>query len=188
VSRAKALSNRVGAVHQRALKARIDVSPQRGQRKMQRAAMRRINPDRILCAGVEPDKGAGLGAMAVQDIRFQSPDQTLEARPHQCVGRKRLAANSYAVNAKFETRRDFRQRLVGAFAAGETVGDDADVMAALGLAVGEVEDMTKNPADGRTRCVQDAERLAFDCRHDQNQRSPTSTVSPGLREVPGGTT
>jgi hypothetical protein len=48
--------------------------------------------------------------------------------------------------------------------------------------------MAEDSADGRACRVQDAERLAFHLRHDQNQRSPTSTVSPGLREVPGGTT
>ena len=84
--------------------------------------------------------------------------------------------------------RDFRQRLLGAFAAGEAVGDDADVMAAVGLAVGEIEDMAENAADGRARRVQDTKRLTVDDRHDQNQRSPTSTVSPGLMDVPGGTT
>jgi hypothetical protein len=66
-------------------------------------------------------------------------------------------------------------------------------MAAVDLAVGEVEDMSDDAADGGPRGVQDAERLTFQVlalqiRHDQNQRSPTSTVSPGLRDVPGGTT
>ena len=84
------------------------------------------------------------------------------------------------MNAELEARGDFRQRLLGAFAAGEAVGDDADVMAAVGLAVGEIEDMTEDAADRRARRVQDTKRLAFDHRHDQNQRSPTSTVSPGL--------
>ena len=164
------------------------LSLQRGQRVMQRTAVRRVDADRILGSGLEPDEGAGLGAVAMQDIRFQSPDQALESRPRQRIGRTRLAANRNAMNAELETRRDLRQRLVGAFAAGEAVGDDADVMAAVGLAVGEIEDMTEDAADGRARRVQDTKRLAFDHRHDQNQRSPTSTVSPGLREVPGGTT
>ena len=92
------------------------------------------------------------------------------------------------MNAELEARGDLRQRLLGAFAAGEAVGDDADVMAAVGLAVGEIQDMTEDAADGGARRVQDTERLAFHHWHDQNQRSPTSTVSPGLREVPGGTT
>ena len=155
---------------------------------MQRTAVRRVDPDRAPGAGLQTDKGAGLGAVAVQDIRFQPPDQALEAGPYQRIGRHQLAANGNAVNAELQARRDLRQRLVGAFAAGEAVGDNADVMAAVGLAVGEIEDVADDAADGGARRVQDTERLAFHHRHDQNQRSPTSTVSPGLREVPGGTT
>ena len=59
------------------------------------------------------------------------------------------------MNAELEARRDFRQRLLGAFAAGEAVGDDADMVAAVGLAVGEIEDMAEDAADGRARRVQD---------------------------------
>ena len=51
------------------------------------------------------------------------------------------------MNAELEAGGDFRQRLLGALAAGEAVGNDADVMAAVGLAVGEIEDMAKNAAD-----------------------------------------
>ena len=91
----------------------------------------------------------------------------------------RLAANGEAMDAEFEARRDLRQRRLGAFAAGEAVGDDADVMAAIGLAVGEVEDVTEDSADRRAHRVQDAKRLIWNRGHDQNQRSPTRTVSPG---------
>jgi hypothetical protein len=96
--------------------------------------------------------------------------------------------NGNAMHAELEAGRYFRQRLLGALAAGEAVGDNADVMAAVGLAVGEVQDMTKDATDRGARRVQDAKGLTVDDRHDQNQRSPTSTVSPGLMEVPGGTT
>ena len=126
--------------------------------------------------------------MTVQHVRLQLANHALESGPHQKIARQRLTANRRAVNAELETRGDFCQRLLGALAAGEAVGDDADVMAAVGLAVGEIEDMAENPADRRARCVQDTKRLTVNERHDQNQRSSTSTVSPGLRGVPGGTT
>jgi hypothetical protein len=61
-------------------------------------------------------------------------------------------------------------------------------MAAVGLAVGEIQDMTKNAAHRGARRVQDAKGLTVNDSHHQNQRSPTSTVSPGLIDVPGGTT
>jgi hypothetical protein len=47
--------------------------------------------------------------------------------------------------------------------------------------------VAEDAANGRTRRVQDTKRLAIDHRHDQNQRSSTSTVSPGLRDVAVGT-
>ena len=48
---------------------------------------------------------------------------------------------------------------VGALAAGQAVGDDADMMAAIGLAVGEVEDVAEDAADRRAHRVQDTKRL-----------------------------
>ena len=120
---------------------------------------------------MQSQEGAGLGAVAMQDVRLQFADHAPETRPHQEVGRERLAANGDAVNAKLEARGDFGERLLGAFAAGEAVGDDADVMAAFGLAVGQIEDMAKDPANRGARGVQDTKRLAFDNRHDQSQHS-----------------
>src|SRR5206468_2689520 len=85
-------------------------------------------------------------------------------------------------------RRDRRQRRLGALAAGHAVGDDADMVAAVRLAVGEVEDVAENAADRRAHRVQDTKGLVWNACHDQNQRSPTSTVSPGLIGLPGDTT
>ena len=63
--------------------------------------------------------------------------------------------NRDAVNAELQARRDLGERLACAFAAGQAVGDDADFMAAVGLSVGEIEDVTKDAADRRARRVQD---------------------------------
>ena len=100
----------------------------------------------------------------------------------------RFAVNGEALNAELQARRDFRQRGLGAFAAGQAVGDDADMVAALGLSVGEVQDVAENSADRRAHGVQDTKRLVGIGGHRQNQRSPTSTVSPGPMGVPSGTT
>ena len=57
------------------------------------------------------------------------------------------------MHAKLQARRDLSQRLCGTLAAGRAVGDDANMMAAIGLAIGEVEDVTKMPPTGaRTAC------------------------------------
>jgi hypothetical protein len=63
------------------------------------------------------------------------------------------------MNAKREPGRDFRQRGLGTLAAGQAVGDNADVVAAVDLAVGEVEDVTEDSADRRANRVQDTKRL-----------------------------
>jgi hypothetical protein len=60
-------------------------------------------------------------------------------------------------------------------------------MAAIGLAVGEIEDMAENAADGRARGVQDTKRLTVNERHDQNQRSPTSTSAATRHGIRAGT-
>ena len=98
------------------------------------------------------------------------------------------------MNAELEARGDFRECLLGAFAAGQAVGDDADVMAAIGLTVGEIENMTKDAAHGRARRMQDPKRLAFDDSHDQ-RRSPvgagaatglwSGTSAPRITRIPG---
>ena len=63
------------------------------------------------------------------------------------------------MNAELQARRDLPERRFGAFAAGQTVGDDADMMAAIGLSVGEVEDVADDAADRCAHRVQDTKRL-----------------------------
>jgi len=75
------------------------------------------------------------------------------------------------MHAERQPRRKLRQRLVRALAAGEAVGENSDVMATIDLAVGEVEDVAEDAADGRTHGVQDSKRLVGRGGHDQNQRS-----------------
>jgi hypothetical protein len=67
--------------------------------------------------------------------------------------------NRKTVNAELEAGRDLLERGLRAFAAGQAVGDDADVMTAVGLSVGNVEDVTKDSADRRAHRVQDTKRL-----------------------------
>jgi hypothetical protein len=63
------------------------------------------------------------------------------------------------MNAKLETGCDFRQRSIGPLAAGQAVGDNADMVAAVGLTVGEVQDVAEDSADRRAHGVQDTKRL-----------------------------
>src|SRR5262245_22637478 len=146
---------------------------------MQRAAMRGVDADLVLRGPARAKEGTGLGAMTMQNIRLETADHVGQSRPGHEVEQGGFAPDDNAIDAELHARRDLGQRLVGALAAGQAVGDDPDVMALLGLAVGQIKDVPDNAADGSARRVQDAERLAFDDGHGQNQRSPTSTVSPG---------
>src|SRR6185437_4303736 len=47
----------------------------------------------------------------------------------------------------------------GAIAAGKAVGNEADMVTAVGLAVGQVQDMTEDSTDRRANRVQDTKRL-----------------------------
>lgn len=100
----------------------------------------------------------------------------------------RLAADGEAVDPEFELRADFLECGIGALATGEAVGENSDVMSALGLSNRKIEDVTEDTTDRRADRVQDAKGRTGSLRHRQNHRSATTTVSPGFRSVPGGTT
>ncbi len=68
--------------------------------------MRRVDADGALCSALQADEGAGLGAVAVQNVRLQAADQPHELRPDQSIGRARFAADGEAVHAELQARRD----------------------------------------------------------------------------------
>jgi hypothetical protein len=79
---------------------------------------------------------------------------------------------------QFEPWRDLLQRGRGALAAGQAVGEDADMMAAVRLPIGKVEDMAKNPADRCAYRMQDSKRSLGGGGHDQIQPSPRRATLP----------
>lgn len=88
---------------------------------------------------------------------------------------------------KLEARGNFREGHVRALTARQVAGDDTDVMTAFDLTVCEIKNMANNTADWRSDRMKNAKWGIWSLGHCQNQRSPTTTVSPGLRSVPGGT-
>jgi hypothetical protein len=58
-----------------------------------------------------------------------------------------FAVNGDTSNAKLETRRNLGQRRFGALAAGEAVGDYPDMVAAIGLSIGEIQDVAHDSTD-----------------------------------------
>ena len=75
-----------------------------------------------------------------------------------------LPADRDAVDAEFEARSDLRESRVRPFSSCEAVGDDRYKMAAIGLSVCDVEDMTDDAADRRAYGVQDTQRRFWRCR------------------------
>ncbi len=159
----------VGRIHQRALEPRVELALEGVEGIMQRAAMRGVDADGVVGAPPHADEGAGLGAVAVHHVGLERGDQAPHAKPHQDIVGRWLAADRYSVHAELQPRCELGKRLVGAFAAGQAVGENADMMAAIDLAVGDVEDVAENAADRSTHGVQDAKRPVGRGGHDQNQ-------------------
>ena len=102
---------------------------------MQRAAVRRVDSDRRPGFGFEAHECAGLGAVPVQDIRVQSPDQADESQPSEYIGRVGFPANWNPMNPKLQSWGDLCESRVSTLAAGEAVGDDANEMTAISLSI-----------------------------------------------------
>ena len=99
-------------------------------------------------------KGSYWGTMAGALVLTLLTSLLTTMNMPESVRRMVLGATLLAMISIYGRQRGFRP-----FAAGKAVGDDADMMAAVGLAVGEVEDVTEDSADRRANRVQDTKRL-----------------------------
>src|SRR5215204_2470220 len=99
--------------------------------------------------------------MAVQNVRFETAELLHELRPGHKVEWARFTPDCNTMDAELHTRGDLGQCLIGTFATGQAVGDNPDMMAAIGLTVGEIKDVPDNAANRRARRVQDTKRLTF---------------------------
>jgi len=68
----------------------------------------------------------------------------------------RFAVDGQSPNAKLEARRDIRQRSQSTLTSGQTVRDNADMVALIDLPIGEVDNMSENSTDWRAHGVQNA--------------------------------
>lgn len=149
----------VGRVHQRTLEPRVKLALEGVEGIMQRAAMRGVDADGVVGSPPHADESAGLGAVAMHDVGLERGDQAPQAEPDQHIVGRRFAADRHPVHAELQPRCELGKGLVGALTAGETVGEDADMMATIDLAVGDVEDVAEDAADRSAHGVQDAKRL-----------------------------
>ena len=166
----------LGAAAEIPLDRAIDHAAQGVAAVMQRAAVRRVDPNGR-GRRHQPRKGAALGAVPVQHIGIERGEVARHANEAHQVGGAQFAPHGHPRNAKLHVRRDCRKRSLRARAAGRAVADDADVMPKCGLAACDVDDVTEHAADRGAGDVHDLQ--GFEIGHGQNQRSETSTVSPG---------
>ncbi len=126
--------------------------------------MRGVDADR---AGVARQAriGAALGAVAVQHIGAAVARALGDVGHRLHVAPGEVAAHRDAGEAELQLRRQRRERRIGARPAGGRVGDDADLMAALGLSAGEIEHVAEQAADGGAHDVNDPERASRRGRH-----------------------
>jgi len=119
--------------------------------------------------------------MAMQDVRLYALDKTSQTCPRHSIGRVRITMDGQAINTKLHARRNLGQRSAGSFTAGEAVGDQADMMAALGLTVGEIKNMSDDSTNRSAYGVKDTERLIGSLRHSQDWHSSRQARSQGPR-------
>ena len=137
--------------------------------------MGRVGPDGA-GARRQPRIGAAFGAVAVQHVGLERGDQAAQAQPDQKIFRRGFPADRHPMHAELQPWRKFGQRLVRTLATREAIGENPDVMAAINLAIGEVEDVPEDASDGRAYSVQDAKWLVGRGEHDQNQRTEPDNV------------
>ena len=106
------------------------------------------------------------------------PDQACEPGPDQNIGGAWFAPDGDTMRAQFEPWRDLLQGGFGTLTARQAVGEDADMMAAIRLSIGKVENMTENSADRCAHRVQNPKRLLGGGGHDQDQPLPRRALSP----------
>src|SRR5260370_36569976 len=94
--------------------------------------MRRIDANRVFRTPLQANEGGGFGAVSMQDVRPQPPDQAHETQPYQDVRGKWFAADGETMDAKLEAWRGFLKRRLGPPAPRQAVGDDVEVGAAAG--------------------------------------------------------
>ncbi len=178
----------IGAADQHAFERGVERAFHGRRRIMQHAAMRRVDTHDVLADRGEADQRTRFGAVAVQDGGIERANQMGEFGNGEHIRRVRRPSHRHPVHAQRHFRRDGFQRRGGAVAAGQAVGDDADLMAAVGLSRRQIEDVADDAADRRADGVENAKRLVLwrvrcrrhgRIRHHQTREAP---VLPKRRE------
>ena len=101
----------------------------------------------------------------MQDIWLYPPHEPHKTHPCQNVSRVWLAVNGETIDPEFEPRRYFVERCFSTLTAGQAIGDDADLIAPLGLPIGQIQYVAENSAYRRSKRVENTNGLIRDGRH-----------------------
>ena len=149
----------IAARHQQAFEPEIDLAGQVAVVEQQAAAMRRIGPHRRLAGKGKPGEGAAFGAVAVHDVGLGRANAARDMVAGGKIGRTERPLNGGQRQAERQRRRQAGEHRLGGVAAGQAVGNDADAMAARDLALHQIGDVAKQPADRRAQNVKNIEGL-----------------------------
>ena len=95
-----------------------------------------------------------------------------------------LTVNRQAPDAELEPRRDLGERRLGAFAAGQAVGNDADVVARIDLSIGEIKDVPEEQVEIlRQRAKRNHRSLQGELRAIIDQAANTPRRSMTIEEL-----
>jgi hypothetical protein len=148
----------VGAPHQHAFKREIEQADRRDPAIVQAAAVRRVDPDRMVLlrqAGI----CAALGAVAVHDVGTRIGHALRHVGNGIEVAQIDVAAHRQPGQAKGEVAREIGQNCVRGGTACHRVGDDADLVTQRGLAAREIDHVAEQSADRRAQNVEDFQRV-----------------------------
>ena len=123
--------------------------------------MRCVDADRFGPMWQHADEGASLRAMTVQNVRIESAGDRMKMAKRQDIGRPGLPMNRDAMNTEGQARSDLCECRISPFAAGQAVCKDSHMMAKIGLAVREVDNMSEDAADRGTDGMQNSKRLVW---------------------------
>jgi hypothetical protein len=88
------------------------------------------------------------------------------------IAKVHMAAHGQTRETERELRGKLGENRLGPRAAGVRVGNDSDLMAAHGLAAGEIDDMSEQAADRRAQDMKDSQWLVRRRRHGTSAPLP----------------
>ena len=130
---------------------------------MQHPAMWRIQGDAAIVAPEACVKPA-LGAMPMQDIDVKLPGQGADPQGGGYISHPQQSRHGNLVNAKGSKRPELVELLGGVRIGHQAINHDADLVAAFRQCLGQVGNVTEQPADRRPKDLKNTQRALVQLR------------------------